>query len=133
MEEGDGSLAAGTILDFGSTMLRRGAGSVIPLVPGCPPKAGWRPATLPGGRLARSGAVPNAWRKPAMVAATWAVRKMSPRCEALKSRKEVLGSVGWAVRPRWGEKDEDEAVFIMSFTFRTMGGREAVVRGEARG
>ena len=39
---------------------------------------------------------------------------MSSRREALKSRKETLGSVGCGGRPRWGAK-EDEAAFIMSF------------------
>ena len=77
---------------------------------------------MPGGRLDRRGAEPNALRKPAMVAEVWAVRKISSRREALKSRKETLGSVGCGGRPRWGAK-EDEAAFIMSFFGLAMGGR----------
>ena len=76
---------------------------------------------MPGGRLDRRGAEPNALRKPAMVAEIWAVRKISSRREALKSRKETLGSVGCGGRPRWGAK-EDEAAFIMSFFGLTVGG-----------
>ena len=56
-----------------------------------------------------------------MVAEIWAVRKISSRREALKSRKETLGSGGCGGRPGWGAK-EDEAAFIMSFFGLTVEG-----------